>query len=313
MTVRQYRSNGKFLITGEYLVLKGALALCVPLRPGQSMQVKEIPAAGHLTFRSFIHESPWFQAGYKLPDLEITDCSDAARAGYIRSILAGAASLNPEVFRNFQGFEIKTNIEFDINWGLGSSSSLIANIARWVGVDPLKLHFMTSKGSGYDVACATAEGPLFYRLGNEHPEIRPANFKPRFSENLFFVYTGQKKNSAESIVRNQNRLNGREKEIERISEITLEMTRVKELRDFRRLICEHEDILSKVLDEIPVKEKLFAGLEVSAKSLGAWGGDFALVTWEGEPHELEKYLLSRDLDTFFGFDEIVLHSNKAEA
>jgi len=36
-----YYMHGKFLITGEYLVLKGALALAQPLRFGQHMDVKK--------------------------------------------------------------------------------------------------------------------------------------------------------------------------------------------------------------------------------------------------------------------------------
>ena len=36
-----FYSNGKLLITGEYLVLKGALALAVPTVLGQEMGVRE--------------------------------------------------------------------------------------------------------------------------------------------------------------------------------------------------------------------------------------------------------------------------------
>ena len=38
--MRQYfKSNGKFMLTGEYLVLKGATALALPLNLGQDMCV----------------------------------------------------------------------------------------------------------------------------------------------------------------------------------------------------------------------------------------------------------------------------------
>ena len=37
-----FKSNGKFLLTGEYLVLKGATALALPLRLGQSMNVETL-------------------------------------------------------------------------------------------------------------------------------------------------------------------------------------------------------------------------------------------------------------------------------
>ena len=37
-----FKSNGKFLLTGEYLVLKGAVALALPLKLGQSMNVETL-------------------------------------------------------------------------------------------------------------------------------------------------------------------------------------------------------------------------------------------------------------------------------
>ena len=37
-----YKSNGKFLLTGEYLVLKGATALALPLKKGQSLEVENL-------------------------------------------------------------------------------------------------------------------------------------------------------------------------------------------------------------------------------------------------------------------------------
>ena len=37
----QFRSNGKFLITGEYLILSGAKGLAIPLKAGQRMLIEE--------------------------------------------------------------------------------------------------------------------------------------------------------------------------------------------------------------------------------------------------------------------------------
>ena len=37
-----YRAHGKFLLTAEYMVLKGAKALALPLSYGQQMQVSDI-------------------------------------------------------------------------------------------------------------------------------------------------------------------------------------------------------------------------------------------------------------------------------
>ena len=49
----RFYSHGKFLLTGEYLVLKGALALALPLKLGQSMTVETVctPSPHHNEFK----------------------------------------------------------------------------------------------------------------------------------------------------------------------------------------------------------------------------------------------------------------------
>lgn len=41
--MNRFYSHGKFLLTGEYLVLEGALALALPLKLGQTMTVETFP------------------------------------------------------------------------------------------------------------------------------------------------------------------------------------------------------------------------------------------------------------------------------
>ncbi len=43
---KRFRSNGKLMLSGEYLVLHGAWSLAVPTVLGQSLRVKEIDKAG---------------------------------------------------------------------------------------------------------------------------------------------------------------------------------------------------------------------------------------------------------------------------
>ena len=45
-----YKSNGKFLLTGEYLVLKGATALALPLKLGQSLDVETLEENENLIY-----------------------------------------------------------------------------------------------------------------------------------------------------------------------------------------------------------------------------------------------------------------------
>ena len=60
-----YHSHGKFLLTSEYLVLKGALALAIPLKLGQSMSVETFPKTSPFLFETFQETSLQWNA-YKL-------------------------------------------------------------------------------------------------------------------------------------------------------------------------------------------------------------------------------------------------------
>ncbi|HCO83184.1 MAG TPA: GHMP kinase, partial [Arenibacter sp.] len=63
---KQYYSNGKLLITGEYLVLDGAQSLAVPTLYGQSLSVKETQDK-LLTWKSLDDKGkPWFESDYEL-------------------------------------------------------------------------------------------------------------------------------------------------------------------------------------------------------------------------------------------------------
>ena len=88
---------------------------------------------------------------------------DPDKAMRLCQILQAVKQLNPKAF---EGNDIKftTRLDFDPNWGLGSSSTLIANLAQWANVNPYELLKLTFGGSGYDLACATAEGPIYYQL-----------------------------------------------------------------------------------------------------------------------------------------------------
>ncbi len=304
-----FYSNGKLLLTGEYLVLKGALALAVPLRFGQGMLVEALPQGRILDFKSYTGDRLWFESRFSLPLLEILQTNDAKRARYIRNLLVEANAMNPLVLNRRGSLAVTNRLDFEPEWGLGSSSSLVSNIAYWFGIDPFQLHFRCSHGSGYDIACARADKTLFYRLQNGNPQVKPIDFNPEFSADLYFVYLGQKADSAKSIHNHQELLKNKSKEINKISSISLELSRVKTLEAFRKLIDEHEEIMARILNRPMLSEQLFRGFPGSVKSLGAWGGDFAMVTWQGSREALHDWLMPMNLNTVFSFDEMILKNS----
>ena len=167
----QFQAHGKFLLTGEYLVLKGALALAIPLKLGQSMTVETCQETS-LKWDAYKPDGPWFSVTLNPKSLDIIDCDDQPKAEKLSQILKAVKQLNPAAVKD--GLHFETRLDFNPNWGLGSSSTLIANLARWANVNPYELLKMTFGGSGYDIACATAEGPIYYQLSTSEPALRQA-------------------------------------------------------------------------------------------------------------------------------------------
>ena len=303
----RFYSNGKLLISGEYLVLKGATSLAIPVRLGQELHVDYLPDGNFtLSWNAKVQDEDWFEAVYDIPGFEIIETNDIQKAGFLSNILKAANKLNHGVMKNTRGIAVQTNAGFDINWGLGSSSTLIANIAKWFRVDPFVLHFHVSKGSGYDIACADAQGPIFYQLDGQSPIVEPAHFDPDFKDNLYFVYLGKKQRSDSSIQNLKQRLEGRGQEIERVSEISRELTATHDLEEFEFFINELEEIMSGVLGMPAVKQRLFSGFPGTVKSLGAWGGDFVMMTWRDGMENLKSFLEPKGLDIVFTFDDLKL-------
>lgn len=303
-----YYSSGKLLLTGEYLILKGALALALPLRFGQSLSIAEVASDSFLSWESFEKGICWFKAKYDTAFFNVTDTTDEKIATRLLNWLKAADELNPGFLKSQKSKKAIAEADFNLSWGLGSSSSLISNIAWWAGVDPFQLHKRVSGGSGYDVVCARAEGPVFFRLNGEGYMVEKSKFNPDFKDNIFFIYSGRKQDSAKSVEGFKKKSNSFYPEIERISDLTYQVASAQTLSEFEACIKEHEEIMSGVLKQKRLKEERFADLEGEIKSLGAWGGDFAMMTWHKSKEELKAYLKTKNIETFFPFSEIVKQS-----
>jgi hypothetical protein len=78
------------------------------------------------------------------------------------------------------------------------------------------------------------------------------------------------------------------------------------LNEFEQVIREHEILFSEILGAKPLRDTLFSDLPGEVKSLGAWGGDFCMLTWREDLSLLPAYLKSKGLETWFNFNDIVL-------
>ncbi|WP_343330755.1 GYDIA family GHMP kinase [Polaribacter staleyi] len=313
--MKNYYSNGKLLLTGEYLVLDGAKSLAIPTKFGQDLVVENIQEP-QIIWGSFTHTGAcWFEAVFDLQKLRLVNCtfnSDREGNGEVIAetlldILEEAKKMNPSFLKSENGFMVKTNLTFPRNWGLGTSSTLINSIAAWAKVDAFKLLWNSFKGSGYDIACAQNDTPVFYQIENKKPVVAPVKFNPSFKENLFFVHLNQKQDSKEGIAKFREHLDCArhdiQQKIKRISEISDAFLKVESLEKFEALIVEHEQIISSIIKLKPVKEKLFPDYFGAIKSLGAWGGDFVLVTGNADT---PTYFKNKGFTTILRYQEMVL-------
>ncbi len=304
-----FYSNGKFLISAEYLVLRGATALACPLNKGQSLSVQqhEPDSVPLLKWTAKAPGRTWFEVHFQLPELNIVHTDDLPKAAKLQIILLTLKQLRPELFDAKTAYTVETQLDFEPEWGFGSSSTLIANLAKWASVNPYTLLNYSIGGSGYDIACAIADGPVYYTLDKLRPKVEKVHFAPAFADKLYFVYLGKKQDSSDGIRNFNKSVANRDltELIAEVSEISQKMATTNDFKAFCKLADKHEKMLSGLLLLPPVKER-FNDFDGSLKSLGAWGGDFALAIYEGNENRLKSYFSEKGLDTVFRFKELVL-------
>lgn len=306
-----YYSNGKLLLTGEYLVLEGAKSLALPTKFGQNLHVKKNNSP-QLIWRSFtVNKEIWFEAVFDLPKFRLLSCSFNSEkegsaefiAETLLDILTEAKRLNSNFLALDHGIEVTTELTFPRNWGLGSSSTVINSIASWAKVDAFQLLWNSFKGSGYDIACAQNDTPIYYQIKEQKPIVDSVVFNPEFKDNLYFVYLNQKQDSKDGIAKFRESNIDYSPQINRISEISDQLITVKSIDVFNSLIVEHEQIISSIIKLQPVKDRLFPDYFGEVKSLGAWGGDFVLATGN---QETPNYFKNKGFETILSYSEMIL-------
>jgi hypothetical protein len=297
-----FYSHGKLLLTGEYLILCGAYGLALPTIKGQSLAIFEHKFSSFLHWKCYdeIHK-PWFEGIFQLPSLKICYETEKSTAIKLRDLLLKSKKIQNNFLSNPLGINVKTQLEFPINWGLGSSSTLINNIAKWAKIDPYMLLGNHFPGSGYDIACVSISKPIIYKFSNQKSYIIPIEFNPPFKDQLFFLHLNKKQNTCNEI-RNFRSTNVSNKNIESISFITKKIPFCKTLNEFEELLLKHEKIISKILNIPTIKEIYFPDYLGVVKSLGAWGGDFVLIS---SRKGMKNYFSNKGFNTLISFDEMI--------
>ena len=302
---KTFYSNGKLLITGEYLVLDGAKAFALPTKFGQNLIIEE--SQGQIIhWKSFDSDgSIWFEDSIPFSSIIRKERFDDAKniKNTLIEILHEAYLINSDFITSAKGYTIRTELTFPKFWGLGTSSTLINNIAQWLEIDAFELLKRSFGGSGYDIACAQNNSPIVYQLVNEKPVIEPINFKLDFTAKIYFVYLNKKQNSKAAIASYYGKQGNMQNALATINSITKAVIEATTAKEFGTALQNHEIKLSNILELETVKEALFPDFDGVIKSLGAWGGDFVLSISNENPTD---YFKAKGFEIVIPFSEMIL-------
>lgn len=303
------QAQGKLLITGEYFVLDGALALAVPSHFGQSLEISENTAApDELLWQSkdYLGQN-WFTASWQITaqGIQRKQTNDIATADRLESIFLVALKLKPELWHSLSGKQMSTHLEFPREWGLGTSSTLISLLSQYWDVDPYFLLAKTFGGSGYDIACATANGPLLYQKTNDSVSTKEVTWDPDFKDQIYFAYQGQKQNSREGIQHYRNKATQSLLPIQEVNDLTMAMLKAKTFDEAEGIMKDHEKLVAASIQLPRIQVARFNDFPGQIKSLGAWGGDFVMVLSPWSKEKTTTYLQAKSCPTVLSFEEMV--------
>lgn len=299
---KTYYSHGKLLLTGEYFVLDGAQALAVPCKLGQTLEVHPNSKEGIQWLSYDMKANLWFQQQFSVDDIKQTPKNKPDTiASTLQKILHHSFLQNPAFFNEI-AVTCKTVLEFPRDWGLGSSSTLINNIAQWIAIDAYQLLENSFGGSGYDIAAAQSEKAFLYTRYNS-PRAEEILLDWDFTDQIFFVHQNKKQDSKEGIARYRAKVNNQKEELSIINSLTQDFIQASSLEELTRAIEKHEKFVASRIGLKPLKESLFPDYPHAIKSLGAWGGDFFMALGKEEDKE---YFRNKGYPTIIPYSDMVL-------
>ncbi len=295
-------SPGKLLLTSEYAVLDGAKALALPTKWGQELFVEPLTEnSSRIHWKAFHQHDLWLDTIVDYQTETIINSNNPEAAAFVLKVIQTLKHLQSVSLTGNKSWSLKTNLQFPANYGLGSSSTLMNNLAQWAGVDAFDLNEKCLGGSGYDIAVAQQQEPILY-TARPVRTVEPVALDWPFKEELIFIHLNQKQNSREGISLYRSRPTS-EALLSQCTEFTERARLAQDLETISQIMTEHEQTLADFLGLKTVKEQYFSDCPAFVKSLGAWGGDFVMSHQFGGYRE---YFAQRGFSTVFKWNEIIL-------
>ena len=201
-----------------------------------------------------------------------------------------AETLNVALYENHDNY-IEHSRAYKVNWELlkllAEDEGLILRTKPYLWVRALD----ALKNNRVDAVIGA-----YY--SEERNEI--GHFSPPFALDGIFLYA-KKQNSLSEVV-NYKKNKPNQKLIDEISSLALPIAKAATLEEFERLIQIHESFVSKLIGQQPIQQLLFSDFTGIIKSLGAWGGDFILVTGTDN---VVGYFKSKGYSTIIPFSKMI--------
>ncbi|MEZ5072054.1 MAG: hypothetical protein R2751_14135 [Bacteroidales bacterium] len=166
-----FSAHGKLLLSAEYMVLHGALALALPLRQGQTLTIRPMDDGRddpRILWEATHAERVWFRLELSWPDLTVLQSSDPAKS----HLLVDALRARDLVYRRRQiqvpGLPCRVRqaaIGFDPAWGWKQLHPPSPAGCLGRSRSPL-LHFRVSRGSGPMWPVRVHQGPSAAKRGD---------------------------------------------------------------------------------------------------------------------------------------------------
>jgi mevalonate kinase len=300
--MESFFSHAKLILMGEYAVLHGTNAICLPLKTGQKLEIENnIP--GQIHWRWSFEQNILADITLESESLEIIE-TKAGNAQWAIDLILYIRQQNPAFLKN-KGCSLHFINLFPPEWGLGSSSATISSLCRYAVVNPYLVNEQLMGGSGADIACTTAEKWFLYRRSLPEPDIWQIPTEYPFPENTFFIYSGQKQETAghlKKIARTDKR--SYEAIWPEINKFILRFLAASALPEAFKIIDDHDLLISSQINMQPIGN-LFTDFQGKVKSLGAWGGDFFMVLSQQPPAFVKNYFSIKGYDKVFLWEDFV--------
>ena len=291
------------MLCGEYAVTIGVEALALPVSLGQWMYVWEFDSPGggdRLIWEAKEKDgSTWLNESFALPletmEAETEKSSERDRS---REVLHSLLSMVAEGFwKTGKSYRIETQLEFDRSSGLGSSSTMVANFARFAGLDAQKVQQKVLGGSGYDVAVAELGKGLVFWKNAEVANWDAWKLSADLTSKWKIVFLGKKQNSRNALADVKGKLMEIEKDdflMHQLQQVCAAVKMANQVPMLEAGLEMWQAILAMSLGlETPYQHFKFQPTKGGlCKWLGAWGGDMLLINdvfEESEREALKKY------------------------